>query len=87
MEIKFAHLRTQGVDFAVFQCDARSRTKQARSSLLADLVRRARMSGLKVDKAALAYQHGSQVEYFGTKDLVEFLSQSGVPRWTHTLSE
>jgi hypothetical protein len=86
MTIRFAHLRTQGIDFAVFECDAPSRTQHDREKLLADLVDRARTKGLKIEKAALTYRHGSREEFFGSSDLVAFLSRTGVPQWTHTLT-
>jgi hypothetical protein len=85
MTIEFAHLRHQGIDFAVFAADARSATNRARSQLLGELVVAARRQGLKIDKAALAFRSGGRTEFYGTRDLVEFLSHIGVPRWTHTL--
>lgn len=36
-QIKLAHLRDQGIDFAVFDADAVARTQSARASLLAQL--------------------------------------------------
>lgn len=86
MTIRVAHLRHQGIDFAVFAADARSSTNHAREELLSDLVIAARRQGLKVDKAALAFRSGSRTTFFGTPDLVRFLSNLGVPRWTHTLT-
>ena len=86
MKIRVAHLRHQGIDFAVFGADARSSTRSAREALLGELVVAARAHGLKVDKAALAYRTGGRTEFFGTPDLVRFLSGTGVPRWTHTLT-
>lgn len=86
MKIEFAHLRHQGIDFAVFAADASTATNTARAKLLADLASAARRQGLKVDKAALAYRNGGRTEFFGTPDLVRFLSNTGVPSWTHTLT-
>jgi hypothetical protein len=86
MQIGMAHLRTQGIDFAVFDADATDRTQQGRNRLLGELVARARANGLKVDKAALAFSEFGHVTFFGTPDLVRFLSNSGVPQWTHTLT-
>lgn len=86
MQIEMAHLRTQGIDFAVFDADATDRTQQGRNQLLAQLVAQARASGLKVDKAALAFSEFGRVTYFGTPDLVRFLANGWAPRWTHTLS-
>ena len=55
MRINVAHLHHQGIDFAVFDADARIHTKEARSQLLAQLVVAARQNGLHVEKAALAF--------------------------------
>ena len=85
MNIKMAHIREQGISFAVFAADATTRTNSGRSQLLASLVREAEGSGLKVDKAALCYQRGRNLEFYGTPDLVRFLSNRGRPRWTHEL--
>lgn len=86
MRIDFAHLRIQGVDVAIFSADAINRTDTARASLLQELTWKARASGLKIDKSALAYRRGRNTEYYGTLDLVRFLSNSGVSRWTHQIS-
>ena len=86
MKIQMAHLRDQGIDFAVFAADAPSRTNTAREELLWDLSRRARASGLAVDKAALAFRDGGRQRFYGTPDLVRYLaSMGGISRWTHTL--
>lgn len=87
MKVQLAHLRDQGIDFAVFDSDAKHRTRQARSDLLADLTKRAVASGLRVQKSALAFREGGRVKFFGAPDLVDYLSSlGGVPRWTHTLN-
>jgi hypothetical protein len=86
MRIEMAHLRTQGIDFAVFNAEAQNRTAEGRSRLLGQLVAAARRNGLKVDKAALAFTESGRVNVFGTPDLIRFLAPSGVPRWTHTLT-
>jgi hypothetical protein len=85
MRIEMAHLQTQGINFAVFAADANDRTNSGRQRLLGQLVARARRLNLRVDKAALAFDEGGRTKFFGTRDLVRFLSSSGVPRWTHTL--
>jgi hypothetical protein len=46
---------------------------------------KARRNNLRVDKAALAFQESGRTTFFGTPDLVRYLSSRGVPRWTHTL--
>jgi hypothetical protein len=86
MQIRVAHLRSQGIDFAVFDADARSRLDSDRAELLMQLTAAARANGLKVDKSALAFRQGSQTRFYGTPDLVRFLANSGIPRWTHTIT-
>lgn len=89
MQIKMAHLwgrSTSGgrINFAVF--DAKS-TVGDNAGLLHQLTLAARANGLKVDQSALAYASGSQIEYFGDKKLVDYLSKEWLPtQWTHTLS-
>jgi hypothetical protein len=85
MRIQMAHLRDQGIDFAVFAADAANHTDAGRQALLAGLVAKARGSRLQVDKAALAYQEAGRTRFFGTPDLVNYLASRGVPQWTHTL--
>lgn len=87
MRVQFAHLREQGINFAVFDADARSGRNSDRAVLLARLTAAARGSGLRVDKAALAYDSGGAVNFYGTPDLVQFLAElGGVPCWTHTIT-
>jgi hypothetical protein len=45
----------------------------------------ARAHGLNVDKAALAFREGGRTVFWGTPDLVRFLSRCGVPAWTHSI--
>jgi hypothetical protein len=85
MQVEIAHLRTQGIDFVVFNADARDHSNESRSQLLGRLMVQTRRNGLKVDKAALAYTEGGQTKYFGTPDLVRYLANNGVRRWTHRL--
>ncbi len=85
MRIDMAHLRDQGIDFAVFAADARTRAAADRQALLSRLVREARRNGLRIDKAALAFAEAGRTAYFGAPDLVRYLASRGVPRWTHTL--
>lgn len=87
MQISLAHLRHQGIDFAVFDADAQVHTSSARAAVLARLTAAARRSGLKVDKSALAYVEHGRLSFYGTPDLVKFLASSGgVPEWTHTIN-
>jgi hypothetical protein len=85
MRINMAHLRDQGIDFAVFDADARSHTDRDRALLLQRLMATAQGTGLKVDKAVLAFAQGNRVGFYGTPDLVRYLQSRGVPRWTHTI--
>ena len=85
MRIEMAHLRTQGIDFAVFAADANDHTNTGRQRLLGQLIAQARRNNLHVDKAALAFQEAGRTKFFGTPDLVRYLSSRGVPRWTHSL--
>lgn len=85
-----AHLRdrsTNGgwIDFVVFEADATSHNNTARSQALARLTAAARANGLRVDKAALAFKENGRVKFYGSPDLVNYLSRRGIPRWTHTL--
>jgi len=85
MRIDVAHLQAQGINFAVFAADASDGTNQGRQKLLGQLMAKARRNNLRVDKAALAFQQSGRTTFFGTPDLVRYLSSRGVPRWTHTL--
>lgn len=91
MQINLAHLRERSttgtpIDFAVFDARSNSGTQSDNSRLLDQLTMQARRSGLKVDQAALAYQENGRIRFFGSKHLVEHLSRSGVPGWTHTIN-
>ncbi|HYU71506.1 MAG TPA: hypothetical protein VEL31_02400 [Ktedonobacteraceae bacterium] len=85
MKISMAHLRDQGIDFAVFDAEAQSHMNHDRDNLLQHLTVTARSAGLKVDKAALAFRQGNRISFYGTPDLVRYLQTAGVPRWTHTI--
>jgi hypothetical protein len=84
-KIDLAHVRIQGANCAIFGADATSRERSGRSRLLAQLEGRAAAAGLRVDKAALAYVEGGRTTFFGTPDLVRYLSSAGLPGWTHTI--
>ncbi|SFV59686.1 hypothetical protein MNB_SV-9-1641 [hydrothermal vent metagenome] len=86
-KVNLAHIRersTRGVwiDFVVF--DAKSTTNR-NDELLVQLTSQVRASGFKVDKSALAYYKNNKIEFYGTTDLVNYLSKSGLPQWTHTI--
>lgn len=85
-----AHLRersTSGgwINFVVFDARSRSGSSMDNQNLLSDLIGKARAAGLKVNQAALAYKRGSRIEFFGSKNLVAYLSRRGIPRWTHKI--
>lgn len=87
MRANLAHRREQStsggwIDFAVFEAKS---TTGSNDQLLVTLTARARSSGLKVDQSALAFMEGGQIRFYGSKPLVDFLSRSGVPRWTHEI--
>lgn len=88
MRVNLAHLRERArsggwINFAVFDARSSSGTDDDNSQLLAQLTARARAASLRVDQAALAFRNGSRVQFFGSPPLVEFLSRSGLPGWTH----
>ena len=87
MKISMAHLRERAqsggwINFAVF--DAKP-TDGDKDRLLHTLTLRARATGLRVDQSALAFSEHGRLQFYGTPSLVKYLSQMGVPRWTHTL--
>lgn len=90
MKISLAHIRersTSGgyIDFAVFDAKATSVGDAGNATLLAQLTNRARALGLKIDQSALAYSYNGRNRFFGTKNLVDYLSNSDLPRWTHEI--
>lgn len=91
MQINFAHLREQAqsgghIDFAVFDAKSNSDCAGDNDALLAELTRKAQLQGLKIDQSALAYKSGARAKFYGDESLVSYLSRTGVPRWTHTLT-
>ena len=85
MRINIAHVREQGINFVVAEADAISHTDPDRAAVLSRVTAAARSARLRVDKAALAFTEGGRITFFGTPDLVRFLSRAGLPRWTHQL--
>lgn len=90
MKIKMVHLRhksTSGtpINFAVFDAKPNSMDSASLDSALNELTIKAKASGLKVDQASLVYNQNNQIRFWGSKNLVNFLSTNGVPKWTHTL--
>lgn len=86
MQINFAHVQDQGINFAVFEADSTDRTRAGRAETLARLTAAARRLGLRVEKSALAFMESGRVQFYGTPDLVDYLASGGVPSWTHTLT-
>lgn len=91
MKVDFAHLRERArtggwVNFAVFDARSASGSRDDNVRLLAELTARARAANLRIDQAALAYSAGSRVQFFGSPTLVDYLSKSGVPPWTHSIN-
>lgn len=90
MQIDLAHLRersTSGhpIDFAVFAARSNSGTQADNDRLLAQLTGKARAAGLKIDQAALAFSENGRTKFYGSKNLVGYLAERGVPRWTHKI--
>jgi hypothetical protein len=88
MRINFAHLRERArnggwINFAVFDARSSSGSPSDNAILLSQLTAQARANSLKIDQSALAYSSGRRVMFYGTPSLVEFLSRSGLPLWTH----
>ncbi len=86
-KINLAHIRERSttgrwIDFVVF--DAKS-TTNSNNQLLFQLTAKARSAGLKVNQSALVYKKNGRTEFYGDKNLVQYLSNSGLPQWTHTI--
>ena len=91
MQVNMAHLRERSttggwVNFAVFDARSSSGSDSDNNILLSQLTSQARASGLKVDQSALAFKQGGRIRFYGSKNLVDYLSRSGVPHWTHKIS-
>lgn len=89
MKVNLAHLRERArsggwINFAVFEARSSSGTRDDNSQLLAQLTSAARRN-LQIDQSALAFMAGNRVQFFGSPPLVEYLSKSGLPGWTHTI--
>jgi hypothetical protein len=90
MKVNFAHIRERAqaggwINFALFEARSSSGTSSDNESLLAQLTLKVRASRLQVDQSALAFMENGRLQFFGSKPLVEYLSKSGLPRWTHHL--
>jgi hypothetical protein len=90
MQIRVAHLKERSatggwIHFAVFATDAVDTSNAGRSRLLAQLTAQAGRE-LHIDQAALAFQEHGRTKYFGSSNLVDYLSKNGVSHWTHTIT-
>lgn len=90
MKINFAHIRersTSGgwIDFAVFEGRSNTGSDSDNAVLLAQLTAKARISGLKIDQSALAYSYNGGIRFYGSENLVDYLSNHGLPQWTHNI--
>jgi hypothetical protein len=90
VKVNLAHLRERAaaggwINFAVFEARSASGGDADNARLLTQMTARARASRLQVDQAALAFMASGQLRFFGSKPLVEFLSNAGLPAWTHQL--
>jgi hypothetical protein len=91
MKFNFAHIRqpsTSGgwIDFAVFDARSTSGSDSANSQVLADLTSKVRQGGRKIDQSALAFNEHGSLKFYGSKNLVDYLSKSGLPQWTHSIT-
>ena len=92
MRINFAHIREQSttggwIDFAVFEARSSAGTDEANAGVLARLTMKARASGKKIDQSALAFEENGRIKFYGDKNLVAYLSRSGVPEWTDWIDD
>jgi hypothetical protein len=90
VRVNFAHLREQStsggwINFAVFDARSVSGSSADNAHLLQKLTTRAVASGLKIDQSALAFMENGRVTFYGSKNLVPYLSEVELPRWTHTI--
>lgn len=90
MNVNLAHIRERAqsggwINFAVFEARSSSGTRDDNARLLAQLTAKARRANLQVDQSALAFMSGGRVRFFGSPPLVDYLSKSGLPGWTHTV--
>ncbi|QFP75787.1 hypothetical protein [Deinococcus sp. AJ005] len=86
MQINIAHINIQGQSCLICDAESPNHNDNARSVLLAQLVAAARAKNLRVDKSALAFTEHGRLKFYGSTDLVGFLVNNGLPRWTHALT-
>lgn len=91
MKVNFAHIRersTSGgwINFAVFEARSTSGNSYDNEKLLIQLTTKARMANLRVDQSALAYSQNGQIKFFGSKNLVNYLSKNGMPNLNKSMN-
>lgn len=91
VNIKFAHNKkrsTNGswISFAVFKAKSTTGNNSDNQKLLQQLSNKVRGNGLKVDKSALAFMKNGRTCFFGTPDLVNHLSKSGMIRTNNSIN-
>ena len=91
MQINFAHLKEKSksgswINFVVFEAKSKSGSNLGNNKLLSQLTSKVKMMGLKVDQSALAFKQNGQIKFYGDKNLVNYLSHSGILRWTHKMN-
>lgn len=85
MKVNIAHINIQDQDCLICDANAKDYTDSTRDTLLAQLTAAAHAQNLRVDKSALAFNEYGRLKFYGSADLVAFLANNGLPRWTHTL--
>lgn len=88
MRINYAHLQERAsnggiIDFVVFEANANNGLDSGRAEVLNNLTERTRLRGLKIDQSALAFYENGRNRFYGSRNLVAYLGQVGVPQWTH----
>ena len=86
MQINVAHVNIQGQNCLICEANAKDHTDSTRSTLLAQLTAAARAQNLRVEKSALAFSEHGRLQFYGSRDLVGFLANNSLPRWTHKLT-
>ena len=91
MDVQFAHFRQQTatgqfIDFAIFDAKTESGAESDNLELLNNLTLEAiEVKKLKIDQAVLMFKKNGKILFYGSKDLAQYVSKNGFPKWTHTL--
>lgn len=91
MKVNMAHLRERSVNggwvnFAVFDARSNSGSQTDNARLLSQLTHAARSQGLCIDQSSLCFSRNGHIEFYGDRNLVDYLSKNGVYNWTHQIS-